>query len=75
MADGSLHKYFLNNPSKRLHKWTHYFDIYERHFERFRTKSPTASTDYIAIYDSVVVFEKRPQGNRQAPITAGLSFQ
>jgi cephalosporin hydroxylase len=39
MADGFLHKYFLNNPSKRLHKWTHYFDIYERHFERFRAKS------------------------------------
>ena len=40
MADGFLHKYFLNNPSKSLHKWTHYFDIYERHFERFRSKSP-----------------------------------
>src|SRR3954468_1618108 len=40
MADGFLHKYFLNNPSKRLHKWTHYFDIYERHFERFRNQSP-----------------------------------
>jgi len=39
-ADGFLHRYFLNNPSKRLHKWTHYFDIYERHFERFRAKSP-----------------------------------
>ena len=40
MGDGFLHRYFLNNPSKRLHKWTHYFDIYERHFERFRGKSP-----------------------------------
>lgn len=40
MADGFLHKYFLNNPYKRLQKWTHYFDIYERHFERFRTKAP-----------------------------------
>ncbi len=219
MADAFLHRYFLNNPSKRLHKWMHYFDIYERHFERFRGKSPvmleigvmgggslamwkqyfgegskiigldinpnckrheaqdieifigdqgnesilqsiktkypyidivlddgshrspqmiasfdhlynhvqpygvylvedthanyapdwgggvkaagsfmeftkdkvdeinavhtrnvipvsqfTVSTDYIAIYDSIVVFEKRPQGNRQAPITIGLSL-
>ena len=41
MADGFLHRYFLNNPGKRLHKWTHYFDIYERHFERFRGKTPT----------------------------------
>jgi cephalosporin hydroxylase len=23
-----------------LHKWIHYFDIYERHLERFRNKSP-----------------------------------
>ena len=41
MSDGFLHKYFLNNAHKRLHKWVHYFDIYERHFERFRGKSPT----------------------------------
>ncbi len=40
MSTGFLHRYFLNNPSKRLHKWAHYFDIYERHFERFRGKSP-----------------------------------
>ncbi|MBV9571793.1 MAG: class I SAM-dependent methyltransferase [Alphaproteobacteria bacterium] len=36
-----LHRYFLNNHSKRCHKWLHYFDIYERHFDRFRGKSPT----------------------------------
>ena len=40
MSDGFLHRYFLNNPGKRLHKWMHYFDIYERHFERFRGKAP-----------------------------------
>lgn len=40
MSDGFLHKYFLANGGKRLHKWMHYFDIYERHFERFRNKSP-----------------------------------
>lgn len=40
MADGFLHKYFLNNSRKRLHKWVHYFDIYERHLERFRNTSP-----------------------------------
>ncbi len=39
-GDGFLHRYFLNNGEKRLHKWLHYFDIYERHFERFRDKSP-----------------------------------
>lgn len=40
MSDGFLHKYFLNNSHKRLHKWIHYFDIYERHLSRFRGKSP-----------------------------------
>jgi len=40
MSDGFLHKYFLNNSHKQLFKWMHYFDIYERHFERFRGKSP-----------------------------------
>jgi cephalosporin hydroxylase len=41
MSDGFLHKYFLNNSNKRLHKWIHYFDIYERHISRFRGMSPT----------------------------------
>lgn len=35
-----LHQYFLNNSTKRLHKWVHYFDIYERHFSRFRNRQP-----------------------------------
>jgi len=40
MSDSFLHKYYLNNPGKLLHKWFHYFDIYERHFTRFRNKAP-----------------------------------
>jgi hypothetical protein len=40
MDDGFLHKYFLNNSHKRLHKWVHYFDVYDRHLARFRGKSP-----------------------------------
>ena len=35
---GYLHRYFLNNGENRLHKWLHYFDIYERHFARFRDR-------------------------------------
>jgi len=38
--EGFLHKYFLNNGGLRLHKWAHYFDIYEMHFQRFVGKSP-----------------------------------
>lgn len=37
---GFLHRYFLNNSAKRLHKWIHYFDIYERHFSRFQGNAP-----------------------------------
>lgn len=32
---------FLLNQDKPIHKWTHYFPIYERHFERFRNQSLT----------------------------------
>lgn len=41
MSDGFLHKIFLNNNGRLIHKWAHYFDIYERHFSRFRNKAPT----------------------------------
>ncbi|TPM05943.1 glycosyltransferase [Mesorhizobium sp. B2-3-11] len=37
---GFLHQYFLNNSGKEIYKWLHYFDIYERHFERFRNRKP-----------------------------------
>lgn len=40
MADGFLHASFLANPGKRIRKWIHYFDIYERHLARFRGTSP-----------------------------------
>jgi hypothetical protein len=31
-----LEKYFANNSGNLIHKWQHYFDIYDRHFSRFR---------------------------------------
>lgn len=33
-----LTDYFRRNEGRRIHKWMHYFDIYHRHFERFRGK-------------------------------------
>ncbi len=33
-----LEKYFRQNEKRLIHKWSHYFDIYERHFSRFRNK-------------------------------------
>lgn len=31
-----LERYFRANAGREIHKWLHYFDIYERHFARFR---------------------------------------
>lgn len=33
-----LEKYFRSNTGRLIHKCSHYFDIYERHFSRFRNK-------------------------------------
>jgi len=34
-----LEKYFRANKGRLIHKWIHYFEIYDRHFSRFRGKS------------------------------------
>lgn len=31
-----LQHYFENNTGRLIHKWSHYFDVYDRHFHRFR---------------------------------------
>ena len=36
----SLAEIFLSNGERQIYKWLHYFDIYEKHFARFRGKSP-----------------------------------
>jgi cephalosporin hydroxylase len=33
-----LERYFYNNTGRVIHKWRHYFEIYDRHFARFRFK-------------------------------------
>ncbi|HVR74486.1 MAG TPA: class I SAM-dependent methyltransferase, partial [Planctomycetota bacterium] len=35
---GFLRDYFDNNSGRLIHKWLHYFDVYERYLERFRGK-------------------------------------
>lgn len=37
----NLGKYFKENNGNLIHKWVHYFDIYERHFSRFRNRKMT----------------------------------
>ncbi len=31
-----LEKYFTENTGNLIHKWKHYFEVYDRHFSRFR---------------------------------------
>ena len=31
-----LQKFFSNNQGRLLHKWKHYFEIYNRHFSKYR---------------------------------------
>ncbi len=33
-----LEKYFENNQGRLIHKWMHYFEIYDRHFSQFRNQ-------------------------------------
>lgn len=37
-GQSDLEKYFKQNDKRLIHKWSHYFDIYDRHFSRFRNK-------------------------------------
>jgi 23S rRNA U2552 (ribose-2'-O)-methylase RlmE/FtsJ len=37
----ALERYFRANTGNRIHKWMHYFDIYDRHFSPFRGKKIT----------------------------------
>lgn len=33
-----LEKYFRSNEKRLIHKWINYFDVYERHFSKYRNK-------------------------------------
>ena len=35
-----LEEYFESNEGRLIHKWMHYFEVYDRHFRRFRGKAP-----------------------------------
>src|SRR4051812_29603240 len=35
-----LEYYFFNHRGRRMDKWQHYFEVYHRHFERFRGRRP-----------------------------------
>lgn len=35
-----LEYYFFHHRGRLIHKWRHYFEVYHRHFARFRGRSP-----------------------------------
>jgi len=41
--ENPLYEYFLGNQGRLIHKWRHYFEIYHRHFQRFRGQSPVVA--------------------------------
>lgn len=48
-----LAEYFYNNPGPGVCKWHHYFEIYDRHFVKFRGKSPVVVEIGIAMGGSL----------------------
>ena len=40
-AQNPLEAYFYANQDRLIHKWVHYFDIYDRHFQPYRNKAVT----------------------------------
>lgn len=36
-----LEKYFIGNEGRLIHKWAHYFEVYDHHFSKFRNKEVT----------------------------------
>jgi methyltransferase family protein len=40
-TENPLEQYFRANEKRLIHKWIHYFEIYHRHFERFRGRPVT----------------------------------
>lgn len=36
-----LQRYFDRNPGRMIHKWQHYFEIYDRHFSAYRNRPLT----------------------------------
>jgi hypothetical protein len=40
-SQNPLEKYFWSNNERLIHKWMHYFDIYDRHFSPYRHKKVT----------------------------------
>jgi hypothetical protein len=38
IPNNDLEKYFIENKGKKLHKWFHYLEIYDKYFSKFRDR-------------------------------------
>lgn len=41
ICSNDLEKYFMSNNKRIIHKWWHYFEIYDKYFSKFINKKPT----------------------------------
>jgi cephalosporin hydroxylase len=53
-----LEKYFRENQGRLIHKWMHYFDIYDRHFSSFRRKPITVLEFGVSYGGSLQMWKK-----------------
>lgn len=51
-----LAEYFYNNTGPETFKWHHYFEIYHRHFARFRRRSPVVVEIGVAMGGSLLMW-------------------
>jgi hypothetical protein len=59
-------EYFHNTDKKlRIHKWLHYFDIYDRHFKKFIGKNPVILEIGVASGGSLEMWDHYFDGNCQ----------
>ena len=58
--NNDIEKYFFANDSKPLpvFKWHHYFEIYEKHFSRFRGKKPNVLEIGVGDGGSLLMWKK-----------------
>lgn len=62
-----LQRFFDFHNSRLIHKWMHYFEIYDRHFSRFLAYS-------LSYYDSILALEKRSISRPVHRMTGHPSF-
>jgi cephalosporin hydroxylase len=58
MSRNPLQEWFERTEGRGVHKWMHYFDVYHRHFQRFRGKRITLVEFGISIGGSVQMWHE-----------------